>query len=563
MIRDDIQQFLNDSGIEGNIILEHPDDISHGDFASNIALQKAGKEGTNPREVADEIVSALRENLPASIEKVEVAGPGFINFTLSPEILRKEITYIREKGDEYGYVGGHESENIVVEYTDPNPFKVFHIGHLMSNTIGESLSRLLEYSGAQVLRANYQGDVGMHIAKAVWGMKQLKGEIPAETDSLEIKVDYLGRAYAHGAKQYEDNEDIQTEIEAVNKKIYEGGDEEITNLYKWGRELSLEKFEYLYQILGTKFDKYFFESEVAEKGKKIVLDGLERGIFERSDGAVIYRGEKDGLHTRVFINSQGIPTYEAKELALAPEKFDWIEYDRSIVVTAHEVSEYFKVILAAMNKVFPDLAMRTEHVTHGFLRLPSGKMSSRTGNIISGEDLLTEVIERTEAKMKDRDIPRDERELIARKIAVGAIKYSILKQSAGSDIIFDIEKSLSFEGDSGPYLQYTYVRTRSILEKAKKEGYKAEGEAQDDLTDIERMLYRFPEVVERALEERTPHYVVHYLIDIASRFNSYYGSTQIITDDDGVGYRLSLTEAVGQVLKNGLYLLGIETVEKM
>lgn len=563
MIRDDIQQALKECGIEERMELEHPDDLSHGDFSTNIALKKASDDGRTPHEIATEIVAMLEKNLPASVERVEVAGPGFINFYISADTLRKEVAHICEQGSEYGYIGGHESEKTIIEYTDQNLFKVFHIGHLMSNTIGESLSRLLELSGAEVFRAIYQGDVGMHIAKAVWGMAQMKNEIPAESDSLEKKVDYMGRAYAHGATLYEDNEDIRTEIEAVNKKIYTGGDEEITNLYKWGRELSLEKFEYLYEVLGTKFDKYFFESEVADKGKKVVLDGLERDIFERSDGAVVYHGENEGLHTRVFVNSQGIPTYEAKELALAREKFDWVEYDRSIVVTAYEQSGYFKVVVAAMNKVFPDLAVRTEHVTHGFMRLPSGKMSSRTGTIISGEELLDQVIEQTEVKMADRDIPREERSLIARKVAVAAIKYSILKQSAGSDIVFDMERSLSFEGDSGPYLQYAYVRTQSILEKAKKEGYAVGGESTGEITEIERVVYRFPEFVERALRERSPHYIVHYLTDLAARFNSYYGSTQIISDDEGVGYRLALTAAVGQVLKNGLYLLGIETVERM
>ncbi|MEX0934797.1 MAG: arginine--tRNA ligase [Candidatus Paceibacterota bacterium] len=562
MIRDQIQDSLKNTDV-GEMELEHPEDIAHGDFASSVALKRASQEGGNPREIAQDIVASLEEELPSSIEKVEIAGPGFINLFLSADILRDEVDAIRSKGSEYGYIGGEESEKIIIEYTDPNPFKVFHIGHLMSNTIGESLSRLLEFSGAEVLRANYQGDVGMHIAMAVWGVRQLEDEMPAGSDSLEKRVDFLGRAYAHGAKLYEENDEIRTEIEAVNKKIYEGGDEEITNLYTWGREISLEKFEYLYQILGTKFDKYFFESEVADAGKEVVLEGLERDIFERSEGAVVYRGEKDGLHTRVFVNSQGIPTYEAKELALAREKYEWVEYDRSIVVTANEINEYFKVVLSAMSKLFPDLAMRTEHVSHGFLRLPTGKMSSRTGNIISGEELLEEVIARTEAKMSDRDIPNDERELIARKVAVAAIKYSILKQSAGSDIVFDIEKSLSFEGDSGPYLQYTYVRTQSVLEKARNEGYEIGGEAVGEVTEVERMLYRFPEIVERSLHERSPHYVIRYLTDLASCFNSYYGSTQIVSDEEGVGYRLALTDAVGVVLKNGLYLLGIETVDRM
>jgi arginyl-tRNA synthetase len=224
----------------------------------------------------------------------------------------------------------------MVEYTDPNPFKEFHIGHLMSNSIGEAVARIIEANGAQIKRANWQGDVGMHIANAIWGKMQ-KPELS------------WGEAYTYGAQKYEDNKD---EITGINKKIYERSDTEVNNLYDLGRKESLEKFEELYKKLGTKFDHYFFESKEGVEGKQIVEAHLEDGIFEKSDGAIIFPGEKYGLHTRVFINSNGLPTYEAKEMGLNKKKFE-VEPDlyKSIIITGNEIKEYFKVFSAIIGKI--------------------------------------------------------------------------------------------------------------------------------------------------------------------------------------------------------------------
>lgn len=592
--------------------LEHPAEMSHGDWSTNVAMVYAKDLKANPKELALKIIEGLNKKKTPEIERIEVAGPGFINFFLSREFFTDRVKEILDKKSNFGRIELWQDKKVMIEYTQPNPFKEFHIGHLMSNSIGETISRLIEFSGAEVRRANYQGDVGIHVAKAIAGMfhepytqedfvrgRAHRREIPSNSESLAKKVEFLGSSYAAGAAAYERHEDARAAIEALNKIIYEQSDPEINKLYKLGRSWSLEYFEGIYKKLGTSFDFYFFESESGKVGADVVrkfqAGGLPAGaraeagsVFEESEGAIVFRGEKydPSLHTRVFINSAGFPTYEAKELGLAKVKAEKYSYDESIVVTANEVNEYFNVVLKAMELVYPDLAKKTRHVSHGMMLGPDGKkMSSRTGEVLPAEDLIAEVEKRALSKIEEseKEFSPEEKREIAEAIAIGAIKYSILKQSPGKDIIFDIERSLSFEGDSGPYLQYTYTRASSVLEKAEEADIKILGyqdienivseankyrERSEQISmnvgAIERLLYRFPEIVERALLEYEPQHITTYLIDLAQAFNSFYGAERIVDPEDKTSpYKVALTKAISIILKNGLWLLGIKTPTKM
>jgi arginyl-tRNA synthetase len=533
--------------------LEHPADMSHGDYSTNVALSAERGSGKNPKDLAEELLRYIVRNKPSWLDKVEVAGAGFINFYLSKDYFSSVISDVVKQGDLWGSNETLKSKKVMVEYTDPNPFKELHIGHLMSNSIGESISRFMEFSGAETKRANYQGDVGLHVAKAVWGIKRS----PEALESSEG----LGSAYALGARAYDEDESAKSEIEEINGHLYARDDIELNELYKKGKDLSLAHFELIYKKLGTKFDYVFFESEVGESGTKIVEENMN--VFEESDGAIVFRGEKKGLHTRVFITSKGLPVYEAKELALTKAKYDKYPFDVSIVVTANEINEYFKVVLEAMRQIFPELAEKTIHMGHGKLRLASGKMSSRTGNIIAGMWLVDEVEKQVLARMNNGESQESSR--TAQMIAVGAVKYSMLKQSASKDIIFDFEKSLSVEGDSGPYLQYAYVRAKSLIAKA---GIPPELGVQLPIlggwetTKLERILYRFPEVVKRSAEEYEPHYLVTYLTTLASLFNGYYAREKILGSKDE-SYKLDIVRAFQTTIQNGLWLLGIETPERM
>lgn len=553
---------LSDLSIEVDltIALEHPADLSHGDYASNVALQAAGKMKANPREIAQKIVDSLshQEALKELIKKIEIAGPGFINFTLSSNYFSESLSTI---DSEFGKNQKLAGKKAMVEYTDPNPFKVLHIGHLMSNTIGESLSRVIEWSGAETKRACYQGDVGMHVAKSIWGLMEMGLDQLPKDKNLSEQIVYLGKAYSLGSSAYGDDEkNVQEEIKKLNKQIYERSDDQINELYQWGRQISLDYFETQYKKLGTKFDFYFFESKVGGPGMELVKEYLQKGVFEASKGAIVFPGEKYDLHTRVFLNSEGLPTYEAKELGLAQVKYDEYPYDLSIVVTGNEINQYFKVLLKAMSLIYPELQEKTVHVGHGMLRLPEGKMSSRTGSVIAAEDLINQA----EAKVKERG--SHAKMDISSQVAIAAIKFSILSHSAGSDIVFDMEKSLSYEGDSGPYLQYTYARSQSILRKATEQGLSRSYELPEnwETQEFERLLLRLPEVVELSLQNYSSHFIAMYLLHLTRAFNSWYGNTKIIDQDDpATGYKLALTQSVAQVVKNGLWLLGIKVVEEM
>ena len=571
MISDIVKKAVTDalSGFsleKKNFALEHPDDLSHGDYSTNAALVFAKELKVKPRDLAEEIVALLLKNKPAEVEKIDIAGPGFINFHLTRDFFAGQVKEILEEEERFGMndsftkAGLHK---VMIEYTDPNPFKEFHIGHLMSNSIGESIARIISFSGAEVRRACYQGDVGLHVAKAIWGFA-------ASQNTTELTAAKLGAYYAFGANAYETDENAKREIVALNKKIYTREDPEINKIYDLGRKISLDYFDAMYQKLGTSYDFFFYESEAGPIGKKIVENNLKNGIFELSDGAVVFKGDLEkGLHTRVFVNSEGLPTYEAKELGLVEMKRKKYPYDVSLVVTGNEIKDYFKVLLDAVGKVFASndsSGTNIRHVPHGMLRLPTGKMSSRTGDVVTALSLIKKVEDSIEEKFGEKDsVTGNLTPKISEEIAIGAIKYSILRQSSGDDIIFNLDKSISFEGDSGPYLQYSTVRAKSIGEKAKSAGIKdSTKKVPSEAYLLEKILYRFPEVVERSAQEYEPHHIATYLIELAGSFNSYYASNQIISAEDEFSpYKIALTRAFEVVMRNGLTLLGIQVPEKM
>ncbi|MDP1624788.1 MAG: arginine--tRNA ligase [bacterium] len=561
-----IKSALKSLGIEAtDVVLEHPADMSHGDYATNVALAFSKQLQVNPRELGEKLAAALRARNIPFVERIDVAGPGFINFHVSRATLSKGIEEILKRTYRYGTGNLWRNTKVLIEYTDPNPFKEFHIGHLMANAIGESLARLIGSHGAKVRRMCYQGDVGMHVAKAMWAIMR-RGKLPSRLSPLKERIAFIGSCYVEGSKAYEEDAVAKVEIEAVNKAVFEGKDRKLMKAYKRGRRWSLSHFEDIYRELGTKFNYYVLESEVIHDGVAIVNEFLDKGVFEKSEGAVVFKGEKydPSLHTRVFINSQGLPTYEAKELGLNTRKWKRMAPDRSIIVTANEQSDYFRVVLKALELVNPAARKATEHISHGMLRFASGKMSSRTGNVITGESLIRDVEAMVAEKLKDRDISESKKEKIASIIAVAAIKYSILKQVTSSDIIYDFEKSISFEGDSGPYLLYTAVRASSVLAKAKSEKIKPVVSVTVPATALEKLLVRYPETVERAAIEKAPHLLAGYLIETAAAFNSWYANTIIVKKDEPESpHRVAVAAATRVVIENGLDLLGMKVPDEM
>jgi len=522
IMQEKIKEILKQAtGLDIDIPVAHTDDFKNGDYASPVAFVLAKQWKISPKEAALKVFEKL--TLPKEIKKVEVAGNGYLNFFLSDEYISHQIKKI---DSDFGKNDMYKGKEIMVEYTNPNPFKVFHIGHLMNNAIGESYARLIEFGGAKVIRDCYQGDVGLHVAKAIWSV--LKG-------NFQNTIEFWGKAYVEGNNEYENH---KAEIDELNKKIFEKSDPEINKYYDLGRALSLEYFESIYKKLDTHFDKYFFESEVAQEGIKMVKDNPQ--VFEQSEGAVVFKGS----HTRVFLNSKGLPTYEAKELGLTATKFKQFPHlDFSLIITANEQNDYFKVVREALAKIDSKYSIR--QFGHGMMRLADGKMSSRKGNIVSAEDLISDI----QTVIKEKNPESD-----SEKIAIAAIKYSILRQAVGGDIIYDKEKSVSFEGDSGPYLQYSCVRAKSVLAKATATEIKEE-----IVGTLDRMILRFPEIVLRAQTEYAPHHIVTYLTQLAGEFNGFYAHQKILES----GYRLALTKAFIETMQNGLKILAIQVPSSM
>ena len=541
-MKGEIQKIIEKATGISNLIIEKPKDPSHGDYSTSVALVLAKKLGKNPIDIAQEIVGKIKNNL---FEKIEVAPPGFINFYLLKDYFIKNVKNINK---DFGRNNNLKNKKVIVEFTDPNILKEFHIGHLMSNAIGESIARIFEFQNAKVKRTTWQSDVGLGIAKAVFGKIQ------------QLNLSWQ-EAYVLGTKLYEEDQNAKAEIITLNKKIFERSDREINALYDEGKKWSLENFEAMYEKLGSDFDYLIFESQAVNLAKKIVKDGFKKGIFETgAKGAIVFKGEKFGLHTRVFINSEGLPTYEAKELALAQIKYKKYAYDKSVIITGNDINEYFKVLLTVMKQIFPKLQEKTTHIGHGNMRLPEGKMSSRAGKVVTAEFLIEKVKEMVRQKANNKTLDDTTIEVIA----IGAIKYSILKQSIGSDIIYDFERSISFEGDSGPYLQYSYVRAISVLEKAKKEKVKPSFKNVPNITILEKLLCRFPEEIEKAGKMHEPHLIATYLTELAREFNNYYAKNKIVDKGDKFSpYKVAVTQAFSIIMKNGLWLLGISVPNKM
>ncbi len=549
-----IRNALDEMGASGiPFVVEWPADLAHGDFATNAALAAAKALGQSPRDIADTLAGKLRDSLGDQVSSIEAAGPGFVNITLARSTVADAIGAV--DAETWGKGASRAGERVAFEYSCPNPFKEMHAGHLMSTIIGEAASRLIENQGARVLRDTYGGDVGPHVAKALWALKRKGVSEPGSSEEV-------GNAYAQGSRAYEESAEAKAEIDALNIALYqalakdEGGRSEeeraLLELWRHGRDLSYTANRAIWDALGTRFDYVIHESETTPIGTDAVRSALAKGVFVESEGAVIYDGEKKGLHTLVFLTSRGTPTYEAKDVGLAFLKEERMgPLDASYISTAAEQKGHFAVFLAALADIDPSLAAKTAHVPHGFLRLTTGKMSSREGNVITGAGLLEDI---TAKALERNDDP-----LIAQKVAVAAIKYMVLRQAAGGDIIFDPEKSLSLDGDSGPYLQYALVRAKSVIAQA--EGGK-EFLVPDAAFDIERLLIRFPEVTRRAEAELAPHKVAQYLTQLAGEWNSFYANNRIIGSEHEA-YLLSLARAFVATMENGLALLAIPVPERM
>jgi len=568
-MNDKIQQSLRDilknCSVEQDIDFATPPDPTMGDF-SYACFALAKKEGKNPPEVASvlaEEIGSKVDDFPV-VDEVKAMGP-YVNFFLNgSEVAKLVLGDVKDRGDTYGAHDTGKGQKVMIEFGCPNPLKVFHLGHLKNLITGESTVRVFENAGFEVIRVNYQGDVGMHQAKALWGILSKEDEIEQVSKaSIDERVAWLGQCYAAGATAFEEDEKAKEDIVGFNKKIYEK-DPEIYELYRTVRQWSLDYFDTIYQKLGSHFDKLYFESDVYESGTRLAKEALSKGILKESDGAVIFEGSKYGLHDRVFLNSQGFPTYEGKELGLAELHFADYHPNQVVHVVGKEQKGYFEVTFKALEEIVTESKGKETHLIGGYLQLKGGKkMSSRTGSVIAGDELLAMVEEKIAEIMKESEVGNKEE--TARKVTVAVLKYAMLKADVSQDVGFDMEESVSTSGDSGPYLLYIVARIKSILKKVNTAGG---AEPPEHIAPEEKKLLlalaTYPEATAAAHAELDPSIVAKYLFDLAQTFNGFYAKCPIVKAEEAEKeFRVQLIRAVEQVMTRGLWILGIETVEEM
>jgi arginyl-tRNA synthetase len=534
--------------VDIQVILTRPDE-QFGDYTTNVALQIAQQIKQNPHEVAETLAAKLKDEFGDKVSNLDVAGPGFINIYLQDKTLIEAasmsgITKLDKK--------------IVIETNNPNPFKDLHIGHAYNSILADTIANLLEVTNSEVHRVSYHGDVGLHVGKSMWAiLKYADGDLnKLEQIPESERPNFLSEKYAEGSAAYETDDLAKQEIEKFSKESFKLEDAFFKDVYELCKSWS---FTYIDEILGQignqKIEKRYLERETDQVGREVVEAHIG-DVFERSEGAVIFPGEKYGLHTRVFISSRGTTLYEARDIGLIKLKQNDFSPTSSYIITAEEQKEYFRVVFKAVELALPELTGITQNISMGTVKLSTGKMSSRTGNVINIGWLFEEIGKALRT--------RGATEESLHHGLVGALRYSMLKVSVGSDIVFDIDEAISLEGNSGPYLQYAHARARSIISKSKSTPDKANfsGPLEPNERALVYKIGLYGEVIEKASSELKPHHICTYLFELAQSFNRFYEHNTVI-GDPRESQRLSMVQMYADSLKAGLQLLGIPAPDHM
>ena len=551
---------INAKELEGYI--ETPKDSKNGDYA--FPCFRLAKE---LRKAPPAIASEIKEKLEPveEVEKVEVTG-GYLNFFINKSTLAEEVLGEISKTEQYGKSIVGEGKNIVIDYSAPNIAKPFHIGHLRSTVIGGALYNIYKYLGYNVTGVNHLGDYGTQFGKLIEGYKMWSEEYDIEKDP----INELTKIYIRINEACKNDEQILENCRNNFKKL-EDGDSYCVEIWKKFRELSLQEFQKVYDLLGSKFDSWNGESFYSDKMPE-VIDLLQKtGKLVESQGAKIIDLEDKGINTPCIIEkSNGSTTYATRDLAAILYRARTYDFDKALYVTSYEQVLHFKQVFEVAKLLGLDEKYTNglEHVSFGMVLLPEGKMSTREGNIIKLEELLNEAISRAKEIIEQKNPDLENKEEVAKKVGIGAVIFNDMSASRIKDEVFDWNTILNFQGETGPYIQYTYVRTKSVLEKA---GYlpKIENVKIDNLSDeysmaILKLIYNFEDILIQVTDKNEPSMLARYLIELAKAYSSFYNENKIIVDDKDVqDARVYLTYAVSQVLKQGANLLGIEMPEKM
>lgn len=554
-----------------DIFLEHPTVEEHGDYSSNIALKLSKELGQNSNDIAQKIVACLK---PIQGSQPCIAG-GFINFKLGNSFFLKEVKKINKLGDKYG-CQPKNGKKIVIEIVSPNINKPLHVGHLRNGALGMSIANAYETAGWEVVRDEINNDRGLHIMKAAYGyllFGQIKTVETKEWKELiklwienpqkwktpqttkEKQDFFVGEFYVLGEKFLSENEEFVNKQLSEMLKSWEAEEKDVWKLWKTMADWVHEGIDKTYLRIGVRHDKKWYEHLLYKEGKDVILEALKKGILEKlPDGAIQANLEKYGLANKILIRRDGTAIYMTFDIALTRHKVAEFKADNYVWVVGNDQIDHFKRLFVIFDLLGLGRKEDFYHLAYGMVRIPGGKMSSRLGNVVLADDLIDKIV----------DLAKKFNKKTAPAVGVGAIKYAMLKVNPMMDVVFDMDKSVSLEGDSGPYIQYTYARAKSVLNKSNSQSpisNKSISNYQftNEELSLLRWIYRFPEVVELTAKTYSPNLLCSYLFDLAKRFNAFYTECPILENN----FRLSLTQAVSIVLKNGLTILGIEAVEKM
>lgn len=530
-------------GVDVDVKLTRPDP-QFGDWAMNVALQLAGRVGKSPRDIAEQLAAKLRED--DDFTEVTVAGPGFINVRLNGLQL---LALTRREP-----IPHRAGQTIVIETNNPNPFKAMHIGHAYNAILADTMANLYAVDGGRVRRVSYHGDVGLHVGKSMWAiLRETGGDISIlETIKPDERNRFMSKMYAEGSRAHKESEDAKKEIDELARQSFVLDDPTYKAIYELCAKWSYDDIDRIVARLGNvPIERRYVESETEEPGKKLIIEQTP-AVFTQSNGAYVFEGSKYGSFDNAYIGSNGNGLYGAHDIGLIQLKHaDYPDLDESIVVTGGEQGAYFKGVIAASELAIPALMGKLKNYPTGLVKLSTGKMSSRTGDVIEIGWLFDEF---TKAIRGRGGEPTEE-------IISGALRYQFLKVKLGGDVIFDVDEAVSLTGNTGSYLQYTHARARRILEKA-TEDVRLPTEVRDEDRLLVRKLGEYHEVIGVAMQLLEPHHICTYLFELAQEFNRYYEKNHVIGDEHEI-HRAGLVAAYADTLRAGLYVLGIAAPEKM
>lgn len=560
MIRPQIEQYLKEAIPDADVIeLSIPEHAQFGHFSTSIALRLAKARGKTPMEVAENIAEQLRSVAPEGFfAKVEAAKPGFINIWLTPETIQDGIREIVEAKELWGKPGNEDKGTVVVDYSGPNIAKPMSVGHLRSTVIGQALYNVFKFSGWNAIGDNHLGDWGKQFGVLIAAYKE---------DGMPegASIDYLMKLYVgYSARMKED-----TELGKVAKrevKKLQDGDEENLAIWRQFHKISLEEFERMYKLLDVSFDQYLGESFYNAELERVVKEAINKGVAKESEGAIVIPVE--GYDAPLIIRkSDGAYLYPTTDIATIEYRIKQWNADTIVYVVGNEQSLHFEQLFKAVKKLGIVTDQHLVHVKFGLmLGEDMKKFSTRAGKTVSLFDLLREAIARAKKVVDEKqpDLTEEEKQEIARAVGIGAVKYNDLSQNRQSDIAFNWDRMLNFEGNSGPYLQYAYARLKSIVRKAEMGDFDPSDLRDETELQVIMRLQQFPGVIEDITKNYFPHHLSDYLYALAKDTNAMYQKMPVLKAEESErNARLALIAAAARTLKTGLELLGIKTLEQM